>query len=175
MVFHLKNSVGDGIEIFSNDNTIINNFIEPEFEGVVSRNTRSVIKGNTIVNAERGIRIDSIPDDNQILDNTIISSERSGIFVNGGKRHVIQGNTINQSGENGIEVDSSIDDDDSFISEDVIIKGNSITNSVEFGIEIDSESLNTVVIDNIFAGNGGDNLLNNGTDTVLAGNVPNLI
>ena len=170
MVFHLKNSVGTGIGIGSNDNTIINNFItESEFDGVVIfGNARSVIKGNTIVKAGGfGISIDGFSDDNQILDNTIISSKDDGIFLNG-KRVVIQGNTINRSGGNGIQVDSFTD----FISKGVIIKDNSITNSGEFGIAILDESLNTVVIGNTLAGNGNnDMIVDNGDDTVFADNV----
>ena len=190
---YLKNSVVDGINIFSSDNTISNNFItEAETDGIFAFGTdsavptitanRNIIKDNTIVNSNvYGIFLESgvnTVDDNQVLDNTIISSGKDGIRVFAGKRVVIQGNTINQSGQFGIEVDSfsNLDPDFFQISEDVIIKGNSITNSGEFGIEIESDSLNTVITDNTFAGNGdGDNLLNNGTDTVLAGNVPNLM
>ena len=180
MPLYMKNSVGEGIEIFSNDNTIINNFITAdEFDGVVIfGRDRNIIKGNKIVNGR--IRLDlsstfGTADDNQVLDNTIISSGLEGIVVVG-KRVVIQGNTIDQSGGNGIEVSSFTSSKGTpFISEGVNIKGNSITNSGEFGIEIESGSLNTVVIGNTLAGNGGDNLLNNGTDTVFAGNVPNLM
>ena len=95
----------------SNDNTIINNFItEPMSDGVSGLIIdKNIIKGNTIVNAGRaGINLRSTPrfgtsDDNQVLDNTIISSVEEGISV-GGKRNVIQGNTIDQSGESGIVV-----------------------------------------------------------------------
>ena len=94
-----------------------------------------------------------------------------------GKRVVIQGNTIDQSGENGIEVDSF----GPFVSEGVIIKKNSITNSNgDGGIKISSQNgavtLNTVVIDNTFAGAGFSNVLNDdGEDTVKAGNTPSLM
>jgi len=141
---------------------------------------RNIIKGNTIVNsAGNGIRLDGgevdTSDDNQILDNTIISSGFNGIILFG-KRVVIQGNTIDQSVRSGFKIDTFVDSDLTLISKDAIIKDNSITNSGEFGIAIESGSLNTVVIDNTLAGNGnGDNLLNNGSDTVLAGNVPNLM
>ena len=145
---------------------------------VVNGNDMNVIKGNTITKARSfGINLDintddrSTSDDNKILDNTIISSGRDGILV-GGKRVVIQGNTINQSGESGILVDFGTLD--SFTSEDVIIKGNSITNSNENGIEISSLGLNTVVLDNTLAGNDG-NLLDFGSNTVKAGNIPNLM
>ena len=120
-------------------------------------------------------------DDNQVLDNTIISSGLEGIFVVG-KHVVIQGNTIDQSGGNGIEefgngiLVSSFTD---FISEGVIIKKNSITNSNGDGIKISSQNgavtLNTVIIDNTFAGNGNDNLVDGGTGTVKAGNTPSLM
>ena len=141
----------------------------------IGGNDRNIIKGNTIVNvkAGRGIRLDAggidTSDDNQVQDNTIISSKDSGITVTNGKRVVIQGNTINQSGGNGIEVNSDL------ISEGVIIKKNSITNSNGDGIEIESGSLNTVVIGNTLAENGNDNLVDNGTGTVKAGNTPSLM
>lgn len=173
--------VGIGISIFSDDNIIINNFItESEFDGVVIfGKDRNIIKGNKIVNGR--IRLDTsvngTADDNQVLDNTIISSGLEGIFV-GGKRVVIQGNTIDQSGGNGIEVYSFTFDETPFISEDVIIKDNSITNT-DGGILISSRNgdvtLNTVIIDNTFAGNGNDNLVDGGTGTVKAGNTPSLM
>ena len=164
----------NGIGVQLSDNTIINNFITGSgFDGVlVFESVRNIIKGNTIVNSRNfGISLDvndddgTTNDDNQILDNTIISSENSGITVIG-KRVVIQGNTINQSGKNGIDVDSS-----DLISEGVIIKDNSITNSDEFGIEIYGESLNTVVIDNTFAGNTDGPIGDDGDGTTQAGNI----
>jgi len=174
LIFNLQ--VGTGINIDSNDNTIINNFIAAtgNFEGVrgliIDRN---IIKGNTIVNAGReGINLISLPrlgtsDDNEILDNTIISSKTEGISI-GGKRNVIRGNTINQSGENGIAVGRFT----GLISEGVIIKDNSITNSNEYGIVIGSAN-NAVVIGNTLAGNTDGPIDNQGTDTVFADNVPN--
>ena len=63
-----------------------------------------------------------------------------------------------------------------FVSEGVIIKKNSITNSNGDGIKIEpTTSLNTVIIDNTFAGNGNDNLVDDGTGTVKAGNTPSLM
>ena len=181
MPLYMKNSVGEGISIGSNDNTIINNFITAdEFGGVfIIGKDRNIIKGNKIVNGR--IRLDTsvngTADDNQVLDNTIISSGLQGILV-GGKRNVIQGNTIDQSGGNGIEVASF----GPFVSEGVIIKKNSITNSNgDGGIKISSQdgngavTLNTVIIDNTFAGNGNDNLVNGGDGTVKAGNTPSLM
>ena len=152
---------------------------------------KNIIKGNTIVNAGRaGINLRSTPrfgtsDDNQVLDNTIISSIEEGISV-GGKRNVIQGNTIDQSGESGIVVISFAGTNfvgRSLTSEDVIIKNNSITNSKLGGILIGGNSfgntpasLNTVVIGNTLAGNGNeDNLLDFGSNTIEAGNIPNLM
>ena len=178
MPLYMKNSVGIGISIFSDDNIIINNFItESEFDGVVIfGNDRNIIKGNKIVNGR--IRLDTsvngTADDNQVLDNTIIASGRfEGISVVG-KRNVIQGNTIDQSGGNGIEVASF----SRFVSEGVIIKKNSITNSNgDGGIKIRSlngaVTLNTVIIDNTFAGN--DNLVDGGDGTTKAGNTPSLM
>ena len=65
------------------------------------------LKAIRLSTQEVGIRLDpgdgTTSDDNQVLDNTIISSGLEGILVVG-KRVVIQGNTIDQSGENGIEV-----------------------------------------------------------------------
>ena len=123
----------------------------------VNGKKRNVIKGNTIVKARIGIslvdRNGDTSDENKILDNTIISSKTEGIFVTG-KRVVIQGNTINQSGSSGVFVISVIGS----ISEDVIIKGNSITNSKGAGIAIAPESKNTVVIDNTLAGNTNGNI-----------------
>jgi hypothetical protein len=184
MPLYMKNSVGDGIDIESNDNTIINNFITVRFgDGVfILGKDRNIIKGNKIVNGRSGIRLEAstfsgTADDNQILDNTIIASGSEGIFVVG-KRVVIQGNTIDQSGGNGIEVYSFTFDETPFISEDVIIKDNSITNT-NGGILISSRNgvvtLNTVIIDNTFAGNGNDNLVNGGDGTVKAGNTPSLM
>ena len=183
MPLYMKNSVGDGIDIESNDNTIINNFITVRFgDGVfILGKDRNIIKGNKIVNGR--IRLDTsvngTADDNQVLDNTIISSGLEGIFV-GGKRVVIQGNTIDQSGGNGIEVASFQSGGTPFISEDVIIKKNSITNSNgDGGIKIRSlngaVTLNTVIIDNTFAGNGNDNLVDGGDGTTKAGNTPSLM
>ena len=67
-------SVGNGILIESNDNTIINNFIiDSDFDGVIFDGTdRNMIKGNTIVDSRRAIRNDSnsntgTSDDNQVL------------------------------------------------------------------------------------------------------------
>jgi len=183
LVFHLKNSVFEGIKIQSNDNTIINNIItESELDGVaISGNARNIIKDNTIVNTGRGIGLDvginpsqrsiSTSDDNLILENTIISSKVAGITVIG-KRVVIQGNTINQSGGNGIQVISLTSED--VISEDVIIKDNSITNSGEFGIDILAGTLDTVVIGNTLAGNDV-NLSVQVEDLITAGNIPNLM
>ena len=131
----------------------------------IGGNDRNIIKGNTIIKAG-GVGIDGFSDDNQILDNTIISSGLEGIFV-GGKRVVIQGNTIDQSGGNGIEVRSFTD----FISEDVIIKDNSITNSNGDGIKIEPTSLNTVVIGNTIAGYTNDAIDNQGNFTIEAGNI----
>jgi len=172
----MKQTVQFGINIDSdsNDNTIINNFITGStIDGVLATGTdRNIIKGNMIVNSKiYGIRLvtdtdDSTDtsDDNQVLDNTIISSSINsvGISVREGKRNVIQGNTINQSAQFGIEID--------FGSEDVIIKDNSITNSFT-GIQLNS--LNTVVIGNTLAGNTNINFRDIGTDTgtVLAGNI----
>ena len=162
---------------------------------IIFGNDGNVIKGNKIVNAGRsgilldpdfGVDPDGTADDNQVLDNTIISSGLEGILVVG-KRNVIQGNTIDQSGGNGIEVASFQSGGTPFISEDVIIKKNSITNSNgdkflgngDGGIKIRSlngaVTLNTVIIDNTFAGNGNDNLVNGGTSTVKAGNTPSLM
>ena len=165
--FYLLNTVNNGISIFSDDNTIINNFIpESRFDGVfIGGKDRNIIKGNTVVNVGQfGIRLNTVSDDNQVLDNTIISSVRDGIVVVG-ERNVIEGNTINQSGQNGIEVGTC---------EDIIIEDNSITNSGEFGIEIGSGSLNTVVIGNTLAGNTNGNLSVQGEDPITAGNIPNL-
>ena len=171
----ILNSVGDGIVIVSNDNTIINNIItEPENNGVlVFLKDRNIIKGNTIVNSRfAGIALLEdcfetcrLSNDNQVLDNTIISSGLAGINLDG-KHNVIQGNTINQSGENGIDVGT--------FSEGLIIKDNSITNS-EYGIAINSASLNTVVIGNTLAGNTFGPIDTERTDIVFAGNVPNLM
>jgi len=150
-------------------------------------NARNIIKGNTIVNTGRGIGLDvginlsqrsiSTSDDNLILENTIISSKGAGITVIG-KRVVIQGNTINQSGGNGIQVISLTSEDvisEDVISEDVIIKDNSITNSGEFGIAILAGTLDTVVIGNTLAGNTNGTIDNQGTGSVFAGNVPPLM
>lgn len=140
---------------------------------------RNIIKGNTIVNVIQGgngIRLDideesdnSSSDDNQVLDNIIISLD-IGINVVG-KRVVIKGNTINQSNENGIAVGRFTD----LISEGVIIKGNSITKSGGFGIGISDGTTNTVVIGNTLAGNNDGPIEDQGTDTVFAGNIPNLM
>ena len=136
-------------------------------------NDRNIIKGNKIVNGRILLDLDltfGTADDNQVLDNTIISSGLEGIFV-GGKRVVIQGNTIDQSGENGIEVNSFTSSAGTFISEDVIIKDNSITNSNGDGIKIEPTSLNTVVIGNTIAGYTNDAIDNQGNFTIEAGNI----
>ena len=52
-----------------------------------------------------------------------------------------------------------------------IFKDNSITNSKFDGIIIRENSLNTVVIGNTLAGNENDNIGDQGTGTVLAGNI----
>lgn len=187
-------SVDRGIEVFSNDNTIINNIIKDPFEeGILaqaffngeqtSSADRNIIKGNTIINSRKfGLRLSKdrnlgTSNDNQIISNTIISSGRDGIFVRG-SRNVILGNTIDQSGQIGIGVDSFTFNETPFISEGVIIKDNSITNS-NVGIAIDSDttglsnpsgSSNTVVIGNTLAGNT-DNIDDQGANTVLAGNI----
>ena len=143
---------------------------------------RNIIKGNTIVNALRGIVLETVEedsaDDNKILDNTILSSGSSGVDIFepvgvdilGNKRAVIQGNTISQSGGYGIKVVSS----GPFDNEGVIIKDNSITNSNEAGIAIGPASKNTVVIGSTLAGNGNNDIIDDqGTGTIKAGNVPN--
>ena len=139
----------------------------------VNGKDRNVIKGNTIVKARIGIslvdRNGDTSDENKIQDNTILSSKNAGIVVKG-KSNVVKGNTIDQSVFSGILVDSLIGS----ISEGVIIKDNSITNSKGNGIAIAPESLNTVVIENTLAGNNG-NLLDFGSNTVKAGNIPPLI
>ena len=189
--------VDRGISIFSNDNTIINNIIKDPFEEGIralpltngeqtSSADRNIIKGNTIINSRKfGLQLSKdrnlgTSNDNQIISNTIISSGRDGIFVRG-SRNVILGNTIDQSGQIGIGVDSFTFNETPFISEGIIIKDNSITNS-NVGIAIDrnttrlpnpSGSSNTVVIGNTLAGNT-DNIDNQGANTVLAGNIPNL-
>ena len=192
----------NGIFVQSNDNTIINNFItEPRFGVQTVGNVRNIIKGNTIIlanSARAGIFLDidltnaKSSDDNQILDNTIIGSSEdfSRGIQNRGKRNVIQGNTIDKCGSNGIRVQSDtfrfIGSQDTFtvISEGVIIKDNSITNTgigqaadqQEFsaGISIenfDRESLNIVVIKNTLAGNVNGIKTKGTVDTVEAGNV----
>ena len=142
---------------------------------VVRGGNRNIIKGNTIVEAETfGIFLDPNGDnlangDNQILDNTVISSGFSGIGVQGGKRIVIQGNTIDQCTGIGIQLFRL----SSFPTEGVIIKDNSITNS-NVGITIRPITFDTVVIGNTLAGNGNnDMIVDNGIDTVFADNVPN--
>ena len=92
------NSVEDGIVIESNDNTIINNIITESLlgDGVRIDGARNIVKGNAIIDSRQrvvggsGISITRISDDTQVLDNTIISSEKTGITVQGGKRIVIQ-------------------------------------------------------------------------------------
>ena len=136
-------------------------------------NDRNIIKGNKIVNGRILLDLDltfGTADDNQVLDNTIIASGLEGILVVG-KRNVIQGNTIDQSGENGIEVNSFTSSAGTFISEDVIIKDNSITNSNGDGIKIEPTSLNTVVIGNTIAGYTNDAIDNQGNFTIEAGNI----
>ena len=147
---------------------------------------RNVIKGNTIVNTERGIMLDadfdlSTSNENKVLDNTVISSNSDGIIVFGGKRNVIQGNTIDQSGvfgqgQSGSGIKVKGPNGSTIINEGVIIKDNSITNSRQDGIVIGDGTLNTVVIGNTFAGNGNnDNIDDQGTGTVKAGNIPSLM
>ena len=131
---------------------------------------KNIIKDNTIKEVGIGIRLND-SNDNQVLSNTIISSESWGISVSGtaiGKRNVIQGNTIDQSGAVGIYVWKEIPFGQRLVHEDLIIKDNSITNS-NIGIQIQF-SLNTVVIGNTLAGNT-NNIDDQGTDTVLAGNI----
>ena len=107
-------------------------------------------------------------DDNQVLDNTIISSGGRGI-LSIGNRNVIQGNTIDQSKKiSGISIG---DDFEPVASEGVIIKDNSITNSNGAGIEIVPGNLNTVVIGNTLAGNADGNIDDQGDGTVEAGNI----
>ena len=186
-------SVGEGIVVNVNDNTIINNFIpESRFVGVtIGSSSRNIIKGNTIVKARTGISFSIIsfgsrgtPDDNQILGNTILSSRDNGISLLS-KRNFIQGNTIDRSGSIGIFVDDLRDNNvrAALGSEDTVIKGNSITNS-KVGIQILRpgtrfsgviEGLNTaVVIENTFAGNVFDDITNRNIDEtglVEAGNI----
>ena len=132
---------------------------------------RNIIKGNTVVNAGQfGIRLNTVSDDNQVLDNTVISSDRDGIVVVG-ERNVIQGNTINQSGVSAFVVGSGIQVSE---GEGVIIKDNSITNSDGVGIEISDGTTNTVVIGNTFAGNEDGDISVQGEDPIAAGNIPNL-
>lgn len=184
-------SVDRGISIFSNGNTIINNIIKDPFEeGILaqaffngeqtSSADRNIIKGNTIIKSRKfGLRLSKdsnlgTSNDNQIISNTIISSGRDGIFVRG-SRNVILENTIDQSGQIGIGVDSFTFNETPFISEGVIIKDNSITNS-NVGIAIDSDTTNTVVTGNTFAGNRIVNLSVSAEaeEPITAGNIPNL-
>ena len=152
------------------------------FDGVVILGTdRNIIKGNTIVNTGlSGIHLDTVSpvgdtsDDNQVLDNTIISASRFGLEVTG-NRSVIQGNTINQSGIRGIVLSRTVFLPDNTVlnlsTDGVIIKDNSITSSV-FGIQISAGTTNTVVIGNTLAGNG---ILVLGEPPITAGNIPNLM
>jgi len=169
-------SVGNGILIESNDNTIINNFIiDSDLDGVIFDGTdRNMIKGNTIIDSRRAVRNDNnsntgTSDDNHIISNTIISSGKDGMLVVG-ERNVIQGNTIDQSGDQGIVVGSSGGRTPP-ISEGVIIKDNSITNSNEYGITINDGTTNTVVIGNTIAGYTNGSIDNNGDGTAEADNI----
>ena len=143
-----------------------------------STTAKNIIKGNKFIGGS--LRLDglgnSTSDDNQVISNTIISSSPDGILIVG-KQNVIRGNTINQSEENGIVVDSFKVNFGSAISEGNIIKDNSITNSGESGIKIESErsdgavTLNTVIIDNTLAGNTNSPIDDDGDGTTQAGNI----
>ena len=172
-----------GIFVQSNDNTIINNFIaEPTFGGVRTvGNVRNIIKGNTIIMANRaraGIELNvditnaKSSDDNQILDNAIIGSSKdfSTGIQNRGKRNVIQGNTIDKCGSYGIQVQSDIfkffggQDTFTVVSEGVIIKDNSITNT-GIGKDLDQQEFSAGI-----EINGGFGPFPASLNTVVIGN-----
>ena len=102
---------------------------------------------------------------NRIISNTVLSSGLDGIAILG-DNNVVQGNTVDQSVQFGIWIQTL-----GIISEDNIVKGNSATNSGKNGIKIADKAVDTVVIGNTLAGNNFTSSPIGGNGTVVAGNI----
>ncbi len=101
------------------------------------------VKNCNITDFSDGIMLGS--DSNTIEGNTITDSGDDGIDINDSDNNEIEGNTITNSGGDGIELDNS---------DDNTIYHNTITDSGDDGIELDDSNDNDVTDNNI--NNSGD-------------------
>lgn len=100
-----------------------------------------LVEGNIVRDGQEGIILtdttNAVSDTEYItlIGNTLISQSNRGIYVAGGRRVLIQGNQVIESGSSGIEVSPDIAD--SAIN-DVLIQGNMVSKAGAHGIHIKS-------------------------------------
>jgi parallel beta-helix repeat protein len=95
-----------------------------------------------------------------IASNVIYDPTGRGIYVSGSRNMVI-GNTLHSAGASGIAI----------IGNRNIVQGNQVHNNAQYGVHVIAGATNNIVANNVALGNVSDQILDEGTGTVLDNNV----
>jgi parallel beta-helix repeat protein len=165
---------GDVFDGLSTENTVLNNTIQNNLQyGIYlyERADKNTLQGNTIMgNAGAGVYIKT--GGNHITGNRI-AGNADGITVVGkdpitpgglapsydpGHKNVIQGNTIEDNDDNGIQFQTAIDNQIGLneIGAPNPAQANIISTNGNHGISIDADSAKNLVYGNTIQGNGGN-------------------